>query len=208
MLPYPVLPVKLTIMTFLRRFRNWLMFNLMYLGKPPWDTGISPPELIEFIEAHPPGRALDLGCGTGTNALTLAKYGWDVTGVDFAPKAISRARRKAREAGLDVDFRIGDVTRPGGIDGTFDLVLDIGCFHSLGTVNRQKYEANLEKLLAPNGTYMLYTFYISPGNEIPGVSEDDIRELEKRLYLYRRKHGADRGSRRSAWFWFRKTSQI
>jgi methylase of polypeptide subunit release factors len=61
-----------------------LFFNLWYFRDPPWDTGISPPELIDFINSNPPGKALDIGCGTGTNAIRLAKEGWRVTGVDFA----------------------------------------------------------------------------------------------------------------------------
>lgn len=48
----------------------------------PWDTDITPPEVMEFIETVTPGRALDLGCGTGTNAITLANHGWDVIRVD------------------------------------------------------------------------------------------------------------------------------
>ncbi|HZD55845.1 MAG TPA: class I SAM-dependent methyltransferase, partial [Anaerolineales bacterium] len=66
-----------------------IFFNLWYYREPPWDTGISPPELLAFIESHPAGQALDLGCGTGTNVITLARNGWQVTGVDFAPRAIA-----------------------------------------------------------------------------------------------------------------------
>ena len=63
-----------------------IYFNLLYLfTRPPWDTGVSPPELYDFIENHEPGRAIDIGCGTGTNVITLAQAGWQVTGVDFAP---------------------------------------------------------------------------------------------------------------------------
>ena len=69
-----------------------LLFELRYLlGDTPWDTEISPPELINFLETHPPGRALDLGCGTGTNALTISSYGWEVIAVDASHLAIRRA---------------------------------------------------------------------------------------------------------------------
>src|SRR5574342_1242280 len=115
-----------------------LTFNLWYYSSPPWDPGISPPELIDFIEKHPltssgqARRAIDIGCGTGTNVITLAQAGWQVTGVDFVPRAIRMAKGKARKAGVEVELLVRDVTDLKGITGPFDLALDIGCFHSLG----------------------------------------------------------------------------
>ncbi len=130
-------------MSFLRRLR----FNLRYYRNPPWDTGVSPPELMDFIKGYSmgsrPGRALDLGCGTATNVITLAQHGWQVTGVDFARIAIGMARRKARRAGVKVDLRVGDVIQEGVADGAYDLVLDIGCFHSLTPEGRVAYVRNL-----------------------------------------------------------------
>jgi len=61
-----------------------LLFELRYLReKTPWDTGISPPELLKYLAESSPGHALDLGCGTGTNAITITKHGWQVVGVDL-----------------------------------------------------------------------------------------------------------------------------
>jgi methylase of polypeptide subunit release factors len=71
-----------------------IWWNLPYLlGQPRWDTGITPPELIELVESGqvPPGRALDIGCGTGTNAVFLAQRGFEVVGTDVAWLAIRRA---------------------------------------------------------------------------------------------------------------------
>ena len=70
---------------------RWKFEWRYWRGTTPWDTNITPPEVKEFIAAAPPGKALDLGCGTGTNAITLAQHGWQATGVDFAPKAIRTA---------------------------------------------------------------------------------------------------------------------
>ena len=108
-----------------------LYFNLLYFRTPPWDTQVSPPKLMEFIESHPPGRVLDLGCGTGTNVITLAQHGWQVVGVDYVKRAVRTAERKANQAGVTAEFFVNDVTKLEGVRGVFDLVLDIGCFHSL-----------------------------------------------------------------------------
>ena len=77
-------------------FLNRLMYTLMYFRRPPWDSGQTPPELLEYLKTRTPGRAIDLGCGTGTNIITLASLGWNVTGVDFVPAAVEQARRKAK----------------------------------------------------------------------------------------------------------------
>src|SRR5690606_35007417 len=115
----------------MRKLSRWLQFNLMYLNSPPWDTGVSPPELLEFIRAHAPGNAIDLGCGTGTNLLTLARAGWTVTGVDYALKAVAAARRRLARAGISGEVRSGDGSRLEVVRGSYDLVLDIGCYHGL-----------------------------------------------------------------------------
>jgi SAM-dependent methyltransferase len=139
--------------------RRRILFELSYLfGRAPWDSGISPPELLAFLETHAPGRALDLGCGSGTNAITLAQHGWTVTGIDFASGAIRRARGKAKAAGLPIDFRQGDVADLDTIQGPLDLALDIGCYHSLSAGGQARYAAGLARLLRPGGVLLLYGF--------------------------------------------------
>lgn len=181
-----------------------LVFNLWYLRKPPWDTGISPPELLDFINTHPPGRALDLGCGTGTNVITLARNGWQVVGVDFAPRAIKLARKKAARAGVQVDLRVEDVTRL-DLPGTFDLILDLGCYHTLSEAGRRSYAEVVKRQLSPGGTFLLYVFFREPGSERgPGVTEVDLERLSNVFKLEKRQEGTERGRRRSAWLTFRK----
>lgn len=181
-----------------------LFFNLWYFRKPPWDTGISPPELLAFIESHPAGRALDLGCGTGTNVITLARNGWQVTGVDFAPHAIRIARRKVEEANFNADLHVDDVTKLEDISDQFDLVLDIGCFHSLPAQGKSDYVQNLDRLLAPGGTYLMYGFFKEGGESGPGLVPADLDALSEHLQLVERQDGTERGLRPSAWFTFRK----
>ncbi|GAB4566870.1 MAG: hypothetical protein Kow0047_18600 [Anaerolineae bacterium] len=145
------------------RWQRWqatLRFNLMYLGRPPWDTGITPPELRELIEGGqiPPGRAVDLGCGTGTNAIYLASHGFEVTGVDSAWVAIWKARRKAKRANVRVRFYVSPVTRLSFITEPVDLALDIGCLHGLPEADRPAYAAELARIVRPGGYFLLYAW--------------------------------------------------
>src|SRR5512144_3150455 len=133
-----------------------LTFNLWYLSTPPWETGISPPELLEYIQLYPPGRAIDLGCGTGTNVITLVKAGWQTTGVDFAARAIAHAQTKIRTQNVQAKLRVGDVTNLKAIEGPFDLALDIGCFHAVG--NKTRYLNELTRLLDSGGHWLVYGF--------------------------------------------------
>jgi cyclopropane fatty-acyl-phospholipid synthase-like methyltransferase len=186
---------------FIRKVFPRLFFRLFYLGTPPWDSGITPPELEEFIQTHPPGRAIDLGCGTGTNAITLAQHGWQVSGIDFVPKAIHQGRRKARHAGVDLNLHIGDVTDPKFFEGRYELILDIGCYHALSAEQRPAYQENLRTHLAPTGTYLLYTF-TSEAPENNRFTPDDLTVFEEFLVLERRDDSFDRGSQASSWMWF------
>ncbi len=140
-----------------------LFYALSYLGDPPWDTGISPPELLAFLASHPAGRALDLGCGTGTNLVTLAEQSWQVCGVDFSGHAVRTARKRLNQIGSNGEVFRGDVSRQLPFDGHFDLILDIGCYHDLSAVDRVGYRQNLIQYLAPGGSYLIYAHCLSPG---------------------------------------------
>jgi len=182
-----------------------LFYSLFYFCRPPWDTGVSPPELIAFIKSHSTGRALDLGCGTGTNAITLAQHGWQVIGVDFVGRVVRSARHKAKEAGVQVDFRTGDVTRLRDVTGSFDMVLDIGCLHSLTSQQKAMYTDNLRRLLAPQGTFLLYAFITQDETaQGSGLTPSDITLLASHLRLVHRQNGADRGDRASAWLTYQR----
>lgn len=184
-----------------------IFYTISYYRNPPWDTGITPPEVLEFISQNPPGRALDLGCGTGVNAITLAQHGWQVAGIDFVGRAIRQARRKARQASVQVDFRQGDVTRLDDLHGPFDLALDIGCFHSLSPAGRATYAANLERLLRPQGVFLMYAFVAPPGEVGMGLQTRDLELLERCLHLVNRNDGTDRGQRPSAWFTYQRREE-
>jgi len=189
------------VQTLFRRF----LFHYWYFGKPPWDTGVSPPELFEFIQNHEPGRAIDIGCGTGTNVITLAQAGWRVTGVDFAPRAIKIAQQKLKRSGMQANVQVADATNLREIVGPFDLALDLGCFHGISREGRAKYLDQLQRVLAPNGFWLLYAF-LSPGTPRSGhgLDEPEIDLISSQLTLISRRDGFDKRDRSSAWFLYQK----
>jgi cyclopropane fatty-acyl-phospholipid synthase-like methyltransferase len=149
---------------------------------------------------------LELGCGTGTNAITLAKKGWLVTGVDFMPRAISLARKKAKRENLIIDFRTGDVSRLDDLVEKFDLILDIGCYHNLSPQTKRAYQANLAQWFAPGGAFLLYGFLISSSDQVFGIHETDLAGFSEIIPLVSRKDSSDRG-RPSTWLLFQLPSK-
>ncbi len=162
-----------------------IVYRAMYrLGFKPWDSGITPPELKALVEgtaARTPGRSLDLGCGTGTNVVYMAQHGWDVTGIDFVPRAIAAAIAKAEVAKVSTRLIVGDVTRIGelGVGDGFSLVFDLGCLHSIPDGRRDAYAKGVTEVAASGATYLVWGFYPNRNPLLsPHMSRD---ELEKRF---------------------------
>jgi len=187
-----------------KRIRRFA-FNFWYYRQPPWDTRVTPPEVVAFADQYPPGRALDLGCGTGTNMIYLAERGWNTVGVDFAPRAIRAAQRRVKHLDHNIDFFVDDVTRLDKVSGQFDFILDMGCYHSLDCVEQESYIKNLMRVLAQEGHYLLYIFYRpSAESARPGVIEADLTRISAHLNLFARQDGLERETRPSAWLHFQK----
>ena len=184
---------------------RWKFLWRYWRRQTPWDTQVTPPEVMEFIARTPPGKALDLGCGTGTNAITLARHGWRVTGVDFIPNAILAARAKAARSGFAIDFLVESVTDLSGLSGPFDYVLDIGCLHALKEEDRTRYAANVSRLLGPQAWYMLYAWL--PRRWEGGVAGISMEEVESllgaALSKVRTTIGEENGNP-SVWYWFQR----
>ena len=155
---------------------------------------------MDFINNHPQGRALDLGCGTGTNVITLANNLWEVIGVDFIPKAVRIAKKKIQQEEVTAEVFVDDVTNLQTVSGQFDLIYDIGCYHNLNLEGKHAYELNLNRYMKPGSTFLLYGFLKQPEHEF-GISEDDITRLCFSLTLHKRQDGQDR-ERPSVWFEF------
>src|SRR5438874_554339 len=114
-----------------------LLFGVFYrVGFTPWEGHALPARLRQLIEgptALPPGRALDIGCGTGDTAIYLSRNGWDVTAFDFVERALRRASAKASAAGVKVRWVRADATdlKPENLGTGFQLAVDNGCLHGL-----------------------------------------------------------------------------
>ena len=180
------------------------IYSIMYFGSPNWDSGQIPPEINEWIENTDPGRVLDLGCGTGTHVITLAKHGWEAIGVDYIGKAIRKAKRKAKAANVNPTFFSQDVTQLENIEGQFDLVLDVGCYHTMDIRMRKAYRDNLQHLLKNNGVFLSFAFRNGEDEKLIGLTEKDIEHLSKNLELISRRDGMMGGKQPSTWLMYRK----
>ncbi|GAA3936410.1 class I SAM-dependent methyltransferase [Actinomadura viridis] len=150
-------------------------------GRPPWDTGVTPPELVALVEgqeALPPGRVLELGCGTGTNATYLARHGWEVVAIDLIDKAVAQAREKAAAAGAAVRLLHGDATRLDDLDapGPYDLFFDLSCYCGIPPHRRDAYAAGLTRRAAPGARLLMFGYGPEAFDDpISGVTADELR---------------------------------
>lgn len=187
---------------------SWSFRFSYLLGKPPWDTQVTPPEVRTLIEGGKlaAGRALDLGCGTGTNCIYLARHGWETVGVDFVPVAIRRARRKAKRAKVKCLFYVADVTELSFLTEPFDLLLDIGCLHSLPPDAWERYAAEVTTLTKPGGLYMLYAFVPHPDrSRSMGLTPEKVHNLFTPAFAVEDQViGDDHTGPPSAWYWLRR----
>jgi len=142
-----------------------LLFRAMYrVGFKPWDSGMPPPELKELIEgpdARRPGKALDLGCGTGTNAIYMNQHGWQVTAIDFVPRAIAMAKAKAAAVKATPRLIVGDVTKLDQLevgDG-YTLVFDLGCLHAIPAARRGAYADGVARATTQGADFLIWAFY-------------------------------------------------
>jgi ubiquinone/menaquinone biosynthesis C-methylase UbiE len=133
-----------------------------YKTVPPWDVGRPQPALVELVRARElnrgRGRVLDVGCGTGENALYLAGNGFSVSGVDLSSRAIAAARAKAVERRRNIDFRTGNALSLEFKDSVFDNVIDSGLFHTFPEDDRPVYAREMARVLVTRGRYFMLCF--------------------------------------------------
>ncbi len=131
-------------------------FHIAYEGTPSWETGRPQPAVLGLLDASEiRGRVLDVGCGTGLHAALVASRGHEVTGLDVVPRAIERARARARDAGVEVRLLVGDVLEleslGDALGAPFDTVLDVGLFHVLQPADRHAYARALAGVVRRGG---------------------------------------------------------
>jgi SAM-dependent methyltransferase len=136
-------------------------FEAHYAGQPGagWEIGRPQPAFEELAgRGEFRGRVLDVGCGTGENALMTAALGLDTTGVDAAPSGVATAVRKARERGLPARFLVLDMRDLAALGERFDTVLDCGLFHCFADEDRPVFVDNLRAVTAKGGRYFMMCF--------------------------------------------------
>ena len=130
-------------------------------GDLPWQIDRPQPEVLRLIEEKKfESPILDLGCGSGDNAIELARRGYRVLGMDLVPEALRRAREKAAKAGLmqPPEFLEGDALRLQGSGVEAETVLDCALFHVFEDEERPRYVNGLEEVLSPGGRLHILSF--------------------------------------------------
>ena len=187
-------------------------------GDTPWDTGKPDEHLVAFLRSSPVerGRALDVGCGTGTNALWLAEQGFAVLGVDLAPSGIEKARAKAAGLGRDCRFALADFLRDEVSGCPFDLVFDRGCFHVFDEArDRARFAQHVASLLKAGGRWLsLIGSTEGPAREfgpprrsardVIGAIEPELEILELRSIEFR----GDLPTPAAAWLCLSRTRSV
>lgn len=151
-------------------------------GDTPWDSGLPSVELQRLLGSYGigPGLALELGCGTGTNAVWLAQRGFTVTALDLSPTALERARDKARQAGVEVRFLQADL-KAGWPEGEpivqADLVFDRGTYHILRREDLDAWRRIVADATRPGSQLVVLTGNANDPSELPGPPRVHAHEL-------------------------------
>ncbi|MEJ6006908.1 class I SAM-dependent methyltransferase [Paucibacter sp. AS339] len=160
---------------FANRQSDW--WNGFYAdrAKPVPFFGLAPDEcLAQWLQERrfaPPGRALDLGCGNGRNAIHLTEAGFSVDAVDYSAAAIEWAERNRAEAQVEFGLHCRNVFELSFAPSTFDVVYDSGCFHHLAPHRRLGYVKQVASWLKPGGCFGMVCFRPEGGS---GLSDEQV----------------------------------
>ncbi|MBE0426981.1 MAG: class I SAM-dependent methyltransferase [Nitrospirae bacterium] len=171
-----------------RENRDWeKIYSEYHLTEIPWHSDKPDQELIDLIENKEikPRFVLDVGCGSGTDAIYLALIGCEVTAIDISREAIRIARERAEKAKVRVNFIADDFTEFDFIDQRFDFINDRGCFHHINPRDREKFAVKINDLLKNNGFYFLRCWSDKEAETERGpyrLSKDEIRNTFSKFF--------------------------
>jgi len=157
-------------------------FGQVYSDIAPWEVGGAQPDMARMLADYPPADPiLDLGSATGDLAISLARQGHEVVGLEFVQSAVDQARDKAAALAPEVSarlrFEVGDATRPSALGVRFGTVLDSGFIHLLEPDETDHFVEDLRDVVDPGGRYYLHEFAIEfPIDNVPrAITEDEVR---------------------------------
>jgi len=163
-------------------------FKAMYAaGETPWDIGKADFNLVQTLTTTPikSCKALDIGCGTGDNAIWLSQQGFQVVGVDSSEIAIEKAQEKAVKASVECNFMVADILRT-HIDGApFGFAFDRGCFHAMTSDQQRKtFAENVAEHLAEGGLWLSLGGNADEARHGPGPPQRTAQEIVNAVEPY------------------------
>jgi SAM-dependent methyltransferase len=153
------------------------LFDSAYQSQTaPWVIGEPQPAIIDLERAGwIRGEVLDVGCGTGEHTILLARLGYDVLGIDFAPHAVEHARANAAKKGVDARFEVADAMNLGD-ESAYDTIVDSALFHIFNDSDRPRYIRSLHAACRPGALVHVLALSDAGRGFGPEVSEAVIRE--------------------------------
>ncbi len=156
-------------------------------GDTPWDIGKPDFNLIQTVTTTPikPCKALDIGCGTGDNAIWLSQQKFHVLGIDASEIAIEKAEQKALTANAKSTFRVSDILTSDVEGAPFGFAFDRGCFHALSSdKERKRFAEKVSVQLEKDGLWLSLLGNADEERHAPGPPQRTARDIVNAVEPY------------------------
>jgi SAM-dependent methyltransferase len=156
-------------------------------GDTPWDIGKPDFNLIQSVTTMPinPCKALDIGCGTGDNAIWLSQQNFHVIGIDTSEIAIEKAKEKALKANVKCTFIVADILTDHVEGAPFGFAFDRGCFHSLNSdKERKRFAKNVNGHLEEDALWLSLVGNADEQRHAPGPPQRSARDIVNAVEPY------------------------
>ena len=156
-------------------------------GDTPWDIGQPDFNLIQTVTTTPikPCKALEIGCGTGDNAIWLSQQNFHVLGIDSSEIAIEKAKEKALKANSKCTFLVSDILRSRTEGAPFGFAFDRGCFHTVGSDReRKKFAKAVHAHLEEGGLWLSLLGNADEQRDGPGPPQRTARDIVNAVEPY------------------------